>query len=233
MELALPQHPAQVPQHAVGQDDLLHGHAAGGLHRPQQPLVVRHGVRQGGLGQLHGQEAQVAGEGEARLHELPAEIVEDSHLLRGAQVRHLHAVAVGGGDVRHLDLRVAADLGQAGQAPAGGVLLGGDVAVDGGVQVAGGQTDPALSAHPVAGAGSVDGHVGLPCHVQQLLPGVGGDDHRVPALDDEFNGKHSGSFPVCMKNESILPVLVYRAVRGLSRNPRQAAGTVRQEAFPL
>ena len=127
----------------------------------------------------------------ARILQLLAEIFKDGNLLWRAEVRHFHPGAVSGGDIGHLNLRVAADLGQAGQPPAGGVLLAGDVAVDGGVQTAGGQPDPAFAAYAVAGAGGVDGHIGFPGHIQELFTGVGVDRHRIAGFKAEGDGKHS------------------------------------------
>ena len=68
------------------------------------------------------------------------------------------------------------------------------MAVDGGGQVAGDQPDPALAAHAVAGAGGVDGHVGLPGHVQQLFAGKGGNRERLALLKNEGNIEHDVSF---------------------------------------
>ena len=194
MELTLTQDPAQIPEYRIGQDDVLLGVAGGLLHSPEEPLVVRHGVVQGGFGELQRQEAQITAEGDAGVHQLLMELLKDGDLLRGAEIRHLHTAAVGGGDVRHLDDRVAADLGHTGKPPARGVLLRGDVAVDRGVQIAGGQPDPALAAHAVAGAGGINGHVGLPGHVEKLLSCVGGDNHGVAAFYHECNGKHRHTF---------------------------------------
>ena len=221
LKRALPQHPAQVLEHGVGHHNGALVHPRGGLHRPDDPLVVGHGVLQGGRVELQGQEAQIAAEADARLLQLASQVLKDGDLLRGGEVRHLHAAAVGRGDVGHLDLRVAADLGQAGQPPAGGVLLAGDVAVDGGVQIAGDQPDPAFAAHAVAGAGRVDGHVGLPGHVQQLLPRIGVDGDRLPGFKAEYNGKHSRfSFLLmefrryCLYIISIFPFSVKKEAQG-------------------
>ena len=187
---AVPKDPAQVPQDAVGQDDAALVHPGSGLNGPQEALVVGHGVIQGGLAEGEGQEVQVTAEGDARRLQLGAQILKDGDLLRGGEVRHLHAAPVGAGDIGDLDLRVAHHGGQAGQTPPGGVLLLGDVAVDGGVQGPGGQAHPALAAHAVAGTGGVDGHVGLPGHVQELFSGVGVDGYALAALKAEGDGKH-------------------------------------------
>ena len=215
LEIALPQYLAQVFQHRVGQHDVALVYAGGGLHRPEEPLVVGHGVVQRGLVQLQGQEGQVAAKGHARVLQLLAEVLKNGDLLRGAEVGHLHPGAVSGGDVGYLDLRVAGDGGQAGQPPAGIVLLLGDVAVDGGVQAAGGQPDPAFAAHAVAGTGGVDGHVGLPGHVQELFAGVGVDGHRGTGFETEGNGKHRNNSP--FSGFRLCWNILYRSGGGLSR----------------
>ena len=65
----------------------------------------------------------VTAEGDARRLQLGAQILKDGDLLRGGEVRHLHAAPVGAGDIGDLDLRVAHHGGQAGQTPPGGAEI--------------------------------------------------------------------------------------------------------------
>ena len=82
-EPALPQRLAQLPQHPVWQHDGRLGHAGGLLHRPEQAFIVGHGVLQGGLGQIQGQEGQVAAKGDPGLLQLAVQVLKDGNFLRG------------------------------------------------------------------------------------------------------------------------------------------------------
>ena len=174
----------------IGQDDLLIGAAGLLLHRPEQPLIVGHGVVQGGGGEGQGKEGQIAGEVDAGGEHLGPQPLKNGDLLRGVQIGHLHAAAVGGGDIGHLNYRVAGDRGAAGQPPAVGVLLLGDVAAGGRVHLPLNQADPALAAAAVAGAGGVDGHVGLPGQLQEVFSRICVDGDADVAGEGEFDFVH-------------------------------------------
>jgi hypothetical protein len=58
------------------------------------------------------------------------------------------------------------------------------------VQLALHQTDPALAAGAIAGAGSINGHIGSSGQLQQIVAGVAVNGERLGAFDLENNLAH-------------------------------------------
>ena len=85
VEVMLPEGGGQTDHHRVGDADGLHPQSV--LNGPGQPLVVRHGVLQAGLG--HGQDQAAVGidEMDAALFQVLLGLVEDGYLLGGGQIR--------------------------------------------------------------------------------------------------------------------------------------------------
>ena len=166
-------------QHAVGDGHELHLQLR--HQRALQALVVGHGVVQ--RGRVHGDHGadEVVGKADAGFADALLGVVEDAHLLAGAQIGGLHAGFVGRGDVGNLHDHVGDDAAVAGQPPTGGVVLLGDVAGAGGIQLALHEAHLALAAGAVAGAGRVDGDVGLARDLEQVFI-LSGEDLTVLAL---------------------------------------------------
>ena len=180
------------PDHdGVGDFDFFH--PGGGLNGPGEPLVIGHGVLQGG--NVHNKvqcPVFVFKNDAAGAHGLLG-LGEDGNFFRGAQVGGLHPGLIGGGDVRHQHGHVLDDPAGAAQPPAVGKFFVADVQGFGAFHRALHQLDPAFAAGAVAGAGSVNGYVGPAGQFQEIFTGVAFNDDRASAfnLEGYFHGSSS------------------------------------------
>ena len=155
------------------------------LNGPGEPLVVRHGVVQGGLRQGEHQAAVVVFKMDAAFSQLGLAVLENFDLLGAAEVSGFHPGLVGAGNVRHQDGDVRQHLGAAGQPPAGRIFLVGDVAALGGFQLTLDQLDLAFAAGAVAPTGGINGHIAAAGQLQKIVSGVAFNLNRAPALNLE------------------------------------------------
>ena len=187
-EIVLPEGMGQLHHHREGNAHMLHAQCI--LDGPGQPLVVRHGILQGGLCQRqHLSQAGIFEVNAAVLQVLLA-LVKNRHFLGAAQVGGLHPGLVGAGNVRHENGAVGNDLGGAGQPPALLVLVIADMPGGHGFQLALHQLDTALTAGAVAGAGCVNGHIGAASQLQKVVADIALDGNRLAAFDLEYDLWH-------------------------------------------
>ena len=193
VELAFAQRGGQLAQHGVGDDHVL---CAGFVpDRPGEALVVWHGVIQGGMG--HGELGSEEGVFQRNTGGLDVrlELFKHGDFLAGAKVGRLHPALVGRGDVRHLHRHVRDDAAAAAEAPALVIFLLGDVAGGQGFEFSLQELYAAFAAGTVAGAGGVDGHIGLPRHGEKVGIRRHGHHHIGLVLKGKRHLKHEwGSF---------------------------------------
>ena len=84
--------------------------AGGFLDSPGEPLVVGHGIVQGGLCQSHHHSTAIVGKFDAAGLQILLAGGEDGHLLGRGQIRGLHPGLVSGGNIGNQDGHIADDL---------------------------------------------------------------------------------------------------------------------------
>ena len=182
-EAVLPQDMGQADHHRERNTDFRRFHP--GLDGPLQPLIVRHGVFQGRIFHPDVQSPEIIVKADTAFPQFLLAILKNGNFFGTAEVRGLHSVPVGAGNIRHEHGAVGTDLAVAAQAPAGFIFFVGDVTAPDGFQLTFNEPDSAFAAGTVAGAGSVDGHIGSSCSLQQIITGVTFHCNRASALDLE------------------------------------------------
>ena len=188
VEAVFPQNVGQLHHDAEGNLHLLYAQRF--LKRPCQALVVGHGVVQTWLGHGHDHRPELIGKVNAALFQLALAGVKNGDLLWAAQIGGLHPGLVGAGDVRNKHGAVADDLRAAAQAPAFGIFFVGNMAAGVGFQFSLHQLDAALAAGAVAGAGSVDCHIGTASQLQKVIADVAIDGNGLAAFDLKYDFWH-------------------------------------------
>ena len=94
-------------------------------------------------------------------------------------------ILVSAGNIRHKNRAVPHDFAVAAQPPACFIFLVSDMAALKSLQLTLDELDPALAAGAVAGTGSVDGHIGPPRQLQQIITGVTFNANGASALNLE------------------------------------------------
>ena len=115
MEIVCPEGGGQTLHHMVGHLDVLH--LNDGLHAPDQPLHIGHGVLRGGLAHDHIQSQKIVIEADAAFFQSVLAVLEDGDLLGAGQVGSLHPGLIGRGNVRHQHGAVGENLTVAAQPP--------------------------------------------------------------------------------------------------------------------
>ena len=164
------------------------------LDRPGQPFIIRHGILQRGRIHHNIQRPVIIVKTDTAFPELILAILEDRNFPGRAEIRSLHAAAVGRCNIRHKHGAVKNHLTVAAQAPAGFEFCVRDMTALDGIQLTFNELDAAFSAGSVAGTGGIDGHIGPAGQLQQIVTCVAFHLNRVSTLNLEGYFHSNSSF---------------------------------------
>ena len=198
VEVLLPENVGKLHHDAVGDFHICHPKLL--LDGPAQALVVGHGVVQRGLCHKHFHGPIGIFKMDAAVAQILLALLENGDFMRAGKVCHPHSALIGAGNVGDENGAVAADLAAAGESPALVVFFLENMVAGQGLHLSRHQFYPALAAGAVAGAGSVNGHVGPAGQLQQIIAVVAVNDDGIRPFNLENYLTHENP---------PLPVLTY------------------------